>query len=346
MQTITVEELLKYETGSLDKLLKLSMGYTEVPGDPELRGEIAKLYTTIDTNHIIVHAGAEEAIFNILRSMVQSGDHMVSMFPAYQSSYDVPKSVGCEVTPWKLKVKDKKWTIDLQELKDAIRPNTKLIYINSPNNPTGFTLSEEEINEIVKIAKEHDIFILSDEVYYGLEFDGHRRPAIVDLYDKGISINVMSKTYGMAGLRIGWTVCKDQWVNEIITRAKHYTTVCNSCASEFLATVALRNSKEIVERNSKIVKKNYQIALDFFAKYNDTFEYIPPQGGTIAFVKMNIDKNIDDFCTELVREKGVVLLSSKLFDTEGQYFRLGIGRENFSECLDQFENYLIERKYV
>ena len=344
--SMTIRELLDYEPGAIEKLLDKWLGYTEVPGDPELRKEIAKLYKTINMNQIIVHSGAEEPIFNFPRVMLEKEDHVIVMFPTYQSIYDVPRALGCEVTFWEIKEKDGKWTIDLEELKSYIKPNTKVIYLNSPNNPTGYTFSNEEIEAIVELAKENDIYIFSDEVYHGLELDGEKRPLIADLYDKGISLNVMSKAYGMAGLRIGWVATKDKYAYEQITKAKHYTTVCNSCASEFLATIALKHGEEIIERNMKILRKNLKIGEDFFAKYSNLFEYIPPQGGTIAYFRMNIEQNIDDFCIELVKERGIVLLSANIYDTEGQYFRVGFGRENFKECLDQFERYLIEKKYV
>lgn len=344
--SMSIRDLLSYEPGSIEKLLDIWLGYTEVPGNPDLRGEIAKLYTTIDTNQIIVHSGAEEPIFNFPRVMLEATDHVIVMFPTYQSIYDVPRGMGCEVSFWEIKEKNKNWTLDINELRSLIKPNTKVIYINSPNNPTGYTLSNEELDFIVEVAKENDLYVFSDEVYHGLELDGQKRPLIADLYEKGISLNVMSKAYGMAGLRIGWVATKDRVAYEKITKAKHYTSVCNSCASEFLATIALKHGDEIIERNMKILRENLKIADAFFRKYAHLFEYIPPKGGTIAYFRMNIEQSIDDFCIELVKSKGIILLSANIYDTGGQYIRMGFGRENFKECLDQFEEYLIEKKYV
>lgn len=344
--SMTIGELLDYEPGAKEKFFETWLGYTEVPGDPELRKEIAKLYKTIGIDDIIVHSGAEEPIFNLSRVMLKKADHVIVMFPTYQSIYEVPKAIGCEVTLWEIKEKDKRWTLDLDELRSYIKSNTKIIYLNSPNNPTGYTFSDDEINTIVEIAKENNIYIVSDEVYHGLELDGYKRPLFADLYDKAISLNVMSKSYGMAGLRIGWTATKDPIAYDKITKAKHYTTVCNSAPSEFLSMIALRHGDEIIERNMKILKKNLAIAEKFFEQYSDLFDYIPPQGGTIAYFRMNIEQNIDDFCIQLVKEKGIILLSQDLYDTGGQYFRMGFGRENFEECLNKFEEYLIEKKYV
>jgi len=345
-ESMTIKELLDYEPWEREKFLNTWLGYTEVPGAPDLRAEISKLYKSISVDEIIVHAGAEEAIFNFMRVMLEKGDHMIAMFPAYQSAYDVASAVGAEVTRWWIKAGKDEWLVDFGELEKHIRPNTKVIYVNSPNNPTGFVFTEAEICRLVEIAKKHDIYILSDEVYHGLELDGVRRPLLADLYDKAVSVNVMSKAYGFAGLRIGWTATKDKYTCDKLTKAKHYTTVCNSAPSEFLATLALRNSEQIIARNLKILRDNMEIADKFFAKYPKLFEYRRLRGGTIGFLKMNIEQPIDDFCVRLVNEKGVLLLSAGIFDTEEQYFRMGFGRRNFAEALGKFEEYLIEEKIV
>ncbi|MEI8216607.1 MAG: aminotransferase class I/II-fold pyridoxal phosphate-dependent enzyme [Eubacteriales bacterium] len=343
-ESMSVEELLSYEPGATEEFLKIRLGYTEVPGSPELRREIAKLYHTVNIDQISVHCGAEEPIFNFMWSMLEPGDHVVCMFPAYQSLYDVAAGAGAEVSRWHIRPSSTigEWMIDLEELKSLIRPNTKLICINSPNNPTGFVFTDEQINEIVEIAKANDLYLYSDEVYHGLELDGQKRQLLVDLYDKAISMNVMSKAYGMAGLRIGWIATKDKYAYERITKAKHYTTVCNAAPSEFLATLALKHGEKIIDRNMKILRDNLDIADRFFAKYPDLFDYARPKAATVAFFKMNIKQQIDEFCIDMVRNGSIIVLSADIYDMEGQYIRIGFGRKNFAECLGKFEDYLRE----
>lgn len=167
-ESMNIGELLDYEPGAREFFFNTWLGYTEVPGSPELRAEISKLYKTIGTNQIIVHAGAEEPIFNFMRVMLEKGDHMVAMFPAYQSLYDVAAAVGCDITRWEIKPSQDGWMVDLDELEKAIKPNTKVICVNSPNNPTGYLFSEYEIHRIIEIAKKNDLYVFSDEVYHGL----------------------------------------------------------------------------------------------------------------------------------------------------------------------------------
>ncbi len=342
-ESMTIDELLNYEEGSKDAFLSTWLGYTEVSGSPQLREEISKLYKTINVDQISVHCGAEEPIFNFMRVMLEPEDHVICMFPAYQSLYDVAIGIGCEVTKWSIKPNPNKkgeWQMDLNELEQFVKENTKVLCINSPNNPTGFAFSDEEIYKIVEFAKKYDLYIYSDEVYHGLELDGHKRPLLADLYHKAISMNVMSKAYGMAGLRIGWVATKDKYAFEKITKAKHYTTVCNAAPSEFLATIALKHSDEIIERNMKILEDNLILADEFFDKYKDLFDYARPKAGTIAFFKMNIDENINKFCIDMVENGSIIVLSADIYDMTGQYIRIGFGRSNFAECLGKFEEYL------
>ena len=156
----------------------------------------------------------------------------------------------------------------------------------------------------------------------------------------------MSKSYGLAGLRIGWLAVKDDELMEKLIKMKHYTSICSSGPSEFLATLALKHSDKILEKNLKILEKNLKVADSFFNRYPQLFKFNRPMAGPVAFIKMNIDISIEEFCEKLIEEKGVLLLPSEIYSLEGQYFRMGFGRENFIESLEKFEEYLIEKKYV
>ncbi len=218
--------------------------------------------------------------------------------------------------------------------------------MNSPNNPTGYTLKKEEIEKIVEIARRYDLYVFCDEVYKGVELDGEKRPWFADCYEKGISLGVMSKAYGLAGLRLGWIATKDLEIIEKMKKMKHYTSICTSAPSEYLSMVALKHSDEILNKNRSIIESNLKLADKFFSKYSDLFEYNRPMAGPVAFHKMNIEMPIHDFCETLVAEKGVLLLPSSIYGFKGQYFRMGYGRDNFEESLKKFEEYLIEKKYV
>lgn len=345
-ESMELGDLLEYEPCMEKELLHTWLGYTEVSGDPELRKLVAGLYANINENQVLMHCGAQEAIFDFMNVILDKRDHLISMFPTYQSLYEVAKAENCEVSQWMIHDVPGGWKIDFDELESMIKQNTKVVAINSPNNPTGYTLKEEEIIRLCDIARKHDLYIFSDEVYKGLETDGVKKPWVCDLYDKAVSLGVMSKAYGLAGLRIGWVATRDSEVLDKMTKFKHYLSICNNVVGEFLAKIALRHSEELLERNKEIIKKNTEIAHQFFEKYDHLFENKKPQNGPIAFHKIKIDTRVDEFCEDLVQKKGVLLLPASIYECDGQYFRMGYGRANFAESLKKFEEYLLEEGYA
>ena len=266
-ESMTVKELLSYEDGAAEEFLNGWLGYTEVAGSPELRHEISKLYKTIDTEQIIVHVGAQEPIYNFMNVCLEEGDHVISQFPVYQSLYEVANSIKCDVSKWFVRQGDDGWYMDFDELEQMIKPNTKLICVNNPNNPTGFIFDEEQLKTLVRIAEKHDLYIICDEVYKGLELDGVKRPWLADLYKKAISVGVMSKAYGLAGLRLGWIATHDDDMFNKMIKMKHYTTICSSSTSEYLATIALKHSDAILNKNMALIKKNLELSDAFFNKF-------------------------------------------------------------------------------
>ena len=306
-ESMSIQDLLRFEPGSEAEFLNLRLGYTEVPGNPLLRKAISDLYTTMAPENIIVHAGAQEPIFNFMNVLLDKGDHVISQFPAYQSLFEVANAIGCEVSHWCFEQGQNGWLLDINQLEPLIKPNTKLIVLNSPNNPTGYTLTQAEIAAIVAIARKHNIYVFCDEVYKGVELDGIPRPWLADCYEKGISLGVMSKSYGLAGLRIGWLATRDQQLGNQLIKMKHYTSICSSGPSEFLSIVALKHSNEILDRNLTIIRENLKTAEAFFSRYPDLFVFNRPMAGPVAFIKLNIAMPIAEFCDALVKEKGVPL---------------------------------------
>lgn len=343
---MTVKELLELSGETEAGLLDSWLGYTEVPGGFELRQEIAGLYDRIGPEEVLAHSGAQEAIFNFMNAILDRRDHVITMFPTYQSLFEVADAIGCEVDRWELTQDDNQWTIDINQLKKMIKPNTRLICINTPNNPTGYALTNEKMIEIAEIANGMGIYVFADEVYKGLELDGIERKWFADLYDKGVSLGVMSKAYGLAGLRIGWVATKDKHILEQMTKFKHYTTICNSSTSEYLATVALKNGKKILDRNLDIIRKNLVFSDIFFEKYRHLFQYNRPMCGPIAFHRLKSDISINDFCNQMVEEKGILLLPAEIYEYEGNYFRMGYGRTDFENNLKRFEEYLMSINLV
>lgn len=346
-ESMSTEDLLSLEPGAKEGYLTQWLGYTETWGDPELREIIASLYQNMKAENILVLHGAQEAIFAYMNVMLEPGDHMIAMYPNYQSAYEVANTIpDCEFSKWYIKDDGKKWVIDFKELEALIKPNTKIIAINSPNNPTGYTFTNEEITMLCELCKKHKIKLFADEVYKGLELDGEKREWLADHYDGCISLGVMSKSYGLAGLRVGWLASKDAEILNKVIKFKHYMSICDSAPSEYLSKVALKHSDELLERSRKIISENLKIADRFFEKYDDLFEKKAITCGPVAFHKLLIDMPVKEFCQMAVDKKGVLLLPADIYDMEGQYFRMGYGRRGVPEALEKFEEFLIENGFV
>lgn len=336
----TIEELLSMEEGSEEAFKKLRLGYTESSGSPVLREEISRLYKHIKPQDIIVFAGAQEGIFIFMNVLMEKGDHIIVQWPCYQSLFEIAHSIGCKVTEWKMDGKNN-WEIDISFLKKHIRKNTKAIVINSPHNPTGYVIPEKKLMEIIEIASEHDIYIFSDEVYRFLEYDEKDRClSLCDSYDKGVSLGVMSKSFGLAGLRTGWIAVRDILLRKKMACFKDFTSICNSGPGEFLSITGLKHKDSLIKRNLQIIKDNLMLLDSFFDRYSDLFGWIRPGAGAIAFPEIKCDRNIDDFTMDLLKKKGVLLLPGTKYDFDDKHFRIGFGRKNMPYALEKMEEYI------
>ncbi|MCK6585053.1 MAG: aminotransferase class I/II-fold pyridoxal phosphate-dependent enzyme, partial [Anaerolineales bacterium] len=280
-----------------------------------------------------------EAIFLFMLSTMKQGDHVIVHAPCYQSLMEVAKGIGCDVSPW-LAREEKDWALDLDELKRLLRPNTKVIVVNTPHNPTGYLMSRADFASLNRFAQENNLLLFSDEVYRESEHDPSMRlPAACDVGDHAVSLGVTSKTYGLAGLRIGWIATKNKMVYDQMASLKDYTTICNSAPSEFLAEVAMRNRRKLAERNLGIIRRNLAIMDDFFARHPDLFSWVRPRAGTMGFPKL-LRGEIEEFCDKVVREAGVLLLPGTMYDDTDNHFRVGLGRKNLPQAVERLEEHL------
>lgn len=312
----------------------LSFGYTESPGHPLLRKEIAKLYETLETKNILTMAGAEEGIYLAMNTLISHQDHVIIASPAYQSLETLPKSLGADVTtlPWKFSA---------DQIQEAWRPETKLLIYVCPHNPTGTLLEKDVYEKMIALARQTGAHIFCDEVYRYLEIDESKRlPSIADSYEKGISLNVMTKSFGLAGLRIGWLASKDTAFLENANSYKMYTTICNSAPSEILALMALRAKEKILGRNRSIVLNNFKILEEFVQRHPKSIRWTRPESGPIAFFELLLPIPIEEFMENLVKEAGVLIMPGTVFDLPGNFFRIGFGRKNMPEVLKRFEQFL------
>jgi aspartate/methionine/tyrosine aminotransferase len=315
----------------------LRLGYTESTGHPLLRAEIASLYEEIGADDVLVFAGAEEAIFCLFTTLLGPGDHAIVTWPGYQSLYEVGRAAGADVSLHELHERDG-WSLDVERLIGAIRPETRVVVVNAPHNPTGMLPTHAEWARLADALSDRGIHLVSDEAYRFLELDAaDRLVAGADAYPRGISLGVMSKSFAMAGLRIGWLATRDRDVLERCTRMKDYTTICSSAPSEILALIGLRARERVLGRSRRIVADNLDLLDDFFRRRADAFSWVRPRGGSIAFPRLLADTPIDEFATELVETEGVLLLPGSQFGHPGNNFRIGFGRENLPEALARLD---------
>jgi len=338
-EAMSIADLLALEPGAAEKFQQTWLGYTESQGSPALRQEISKIYETIQPEDILVHTGAEEAIFLFMHAVLNKGDHIIVHTPCYQSLRDVAKSTGCDVSPWRAR-EENGWALDLDELRHLMRTNTKAIVINTPHNPTGYLMSRTDFDAVNKFAQDRGLLLFSDEVYRESEYDpATRLPAGCDYGDHAISLGVTSKTYGLAGLRIGWIATKNKKIYEKMASLKDYTTICNSAPSEFLAEVAMRNRQKLIARNLGIIKNNLTVIDELFTRHSSLFTWNRPTAGSMGFPRL-LKGDVEDFCDELVKKAGVLLLPGTMYEDSHNHFRLGLGRKNLPQAVERLEEHL------
>lgn len=336
-----VLELADRETKQLWDTLRL--GYTESLGLPLLRQEVASLYTGITPEQVLILT-PEEGIFLAMQAVLKPGDHIVCTFPGYQSLYDIAAAGGCEVTRW-IPDEEAGWRFDPAELESLIRPNTRLIVMNFPHNPTGYLPPAADYTRMIECAKAHGIAVFSDEMYRYLEFDpADRLPSAAEVYDHAISLFGMSKTFGLAGVRIGWVITRDAELYRQMATLKDYTTICSAAPSEILSLIALRARERIIARHISRIQRNLGLLDTFFAGYGDLFTWTRPRAGTIGFPEFRMEGSVTTFCERLVNETGIMLLPSAVYGYDDRHVRLGLGRENLPEVLPRFTAYLDSTK--
>lgn len=344
-ESLSIRELLALEPGSQEGFLDTWLGYSENDGAPALREAVSGLYAQCGPENVLLHVGAQEAIFGALNVLVEPGEHVICQFPTYQSLYEVARAAGCGLSLWPLHQGGEGWYCDLDELERLITPRTRLLVLNTPNNPTGYALSADERQRICGLARRHGLRILADEVYRGLEAPDAVPPAFCDSYERAFSVGVLSKAYGLPGLRVGWIASQERDAIGALSRYKNYLSICCPTPSEALARIALKHGPAILARNREIIARNRRIAADFFARYDHVFRHNPPQAGPIAFHGLRPDfvarfGSALAFCEHLAQSAGVLLLPGNVYDMDEPYVRMGYGRANFADNLAVLDNWL------
>ena len=338
----SLNELLEKE--QLEELHNLTLSYGQTNGSIPLRSRISALYDNTNEDNVLVTNGSSEANFVACHTLLAKGDEVLMMLPNYMQIWGIAEEMGCVVNGFNLQENDS-WAPDLEELKSKVTPNTKMIAICNPNNPTGYILTKDEMQEIVNIAKSVDAWIFSDEVYRGAELNGETIDSFIGMYDKVMVNGGLSKAYALPGLRLGWLVGPENLIAD--SWAYHdYTSITAGIMSHFIGEIALHPDKrrQILTRNRRMLNDNLDAVKRWLDQYGDIFEYVDPQGGGMLFIKYNLNINSTELADWLRTEKSVFILAGDTFGMD-KYFRIGIGanKEYLLNGLERVKEALKER---
>lgn len=323
----------------LRRLCERRLSYGDIEGLPEFREGICGLYRTLKVENIVPTHGAAGANHHIFYSLVSPGDRVISIMPTYQQLYSIPESYGADVQILHLKKEDG-YLPDLDELRRLATPETKLICINNPNNPTGALIPEQTLREIVEIARSVDAWVLCDEVYRHLAQEDGWCPSIADLYEKGISVSSMSKVFSLAGLRLGWIATHDMDVVKACMSHRDYNLISCGVFDEMLAALALKHSDRLLQRSRGIVRENLQI-LDEWVNREPHISYVKPKAGTTALVYYDLDIPSYTFCEEMYHKTGAFVTPGDCFEIPHS-MRIGYayGKQDLIDGLNAISAYI------
>lgn len=340
IKPLTIRELMTLSNISRPlEIFDLPLTYGDIHGSERLKLAISNLYKHQGLNNITVTHGAIGANQLLFNAILDKGEEVISIVPTYQQHYSIPKALGANVKLVFLK-EENKWQPNLNDIEKAITYKTKLLCLNNPNNPTGAVIPDDVLKRIVELAKAHNIWILSDEVYRGLNLEGNPySESVADMYDKGISTGSMSKTYSLPGLRVGWVAAREDLINEI-NKHREYNTISVSMVDDYYASIALENREKIAARNFAIMKEGLKILNDWLNEEVYIKAHLP-QGGTTALLRYKKEIPSKTLCRNLQEATGVALLPGETMEMEGTV-RLGFCTtpDVLTTGLKEFSKYL------
>jgi len=313
-------------------MASLPLIYGSVEGREDLReaiyGLYANIYPDLGIDQITVLSGTEEGLFSIMASILNPGDEVIGMLPCYPSLSDLPACFGAEFKAVHLK-QQRQWQPDIAEIAAKITDRSRAIVLNSPHNPTGLVLSQSWLDELIDLCDQHGLYLISDEVFSFSSFSEDGCQPKVLQYDKAILANVLSKTFGLPGIRVGWVMTNNTALTESIRNLKTYNSICQSQLDEQVACFVLQNAKAIIEKNNSVVQSNIEL-FDAFVEDRDWLSWHKPTAGIVGLVHSQkpLLALLEDWF-----QKDVLVLPGHLFGIEGDYFRVGLGKANFSEAV-------------
>lgn len=324
VEPISVADLL--EPGA--RLDDIALGYGGAIGSAALREQVAALHPGTDASDVQCTAGATEAVLAVYAALLQPGDHVVVVTPAYQLLVDLPAALGASVTAVALVRDGDRWALPTAAVADAVRDSTRAVVVNSPNNPTGWTATDTQLTELAALALDAGAVLVSDEVYRGI---GPATRTAVQLHDGAVVVGSVSKTFGTAGLRVGWVVTRDEELRDRLRTVRYWTTLSSSPVTDALAVHTLRAAPRLQARATRIVGDNAALVRDVVAGRDDV-DYAAPQGGTSAWVEL-LTHDAEEVARRLAVEHEVFTVPSTALRAPGQYLRIALGRNELERGL-------------
>ena len=309
----------------VEELLTTELNYPQANGIIELREHIAALYPGATPDNVLVTVGCAEANFIATQTLLAPGDEMVVMLPNYMQIWGLGHNYGMRLKPFHLR-EELGWAPDLDELNDAVSERTKLIAVCNPNNPTGYILTEAEMDGVVAAAARVGAWLLADEVYSGAErLTDTQTPSFWGRYDKVLAMNSLSKAYGLPGLRIGWVVGPVDTVDELWARHE-YTAIDTTMLANRLAAIALSPQvrPRLIQRARDFTRQGFSILDGWLESHEGTFSLIPPRAAAIAFPRYHLDINSSELVERLIHEKSVLIVPGDHFGLD-HYLRISFG---------------------
>jgi len=341
---LLLSELLDGSPGYLETLLATEIDYAHANGNPQLRGNIAALYPGCSPANVLVTVGAIEANYNSIQTLLQPGDEIAIMLPNYMQIWGIAKNLDLKINTFQL-AEDHGWQLDLDQLQQAVTPRTRLIAVCNPNNPTGYILTPEEMDAVIKAADSVGAWILADEVYSGAERVTDREtPSFYGRYDKVMAVGSMSKAYGLPGLRLGWAVGPTHSIDKI-WRRHEYTTLSTSIFSNNLAALALSPAvrPRIIQRTRDYIRRGFPLLQEWLDQQGDTFSLVEPQAAAIAFLRYHMHVNSTELAQKLIQQKSVLIVPGDHFGMD-RFIRISFGlpRDYLAGGLERIQQLLAE----
>ena len=345
-QSLTLGQLLNLSDEKNDQFNELELSYAPLKGGIKLRKAIAQFHdklnhhqSPLNENNVLTFCGAQEALASIYQCLLAPDDEIIVVTPSYPSLVTMAEKRGCVVKKIELSAQQK-WQLNIEDFKSNITDKTKLIVLNSPHNPTGSVIDSDLAEQILSLAKAYDCYVLADDVSQASNYNNlslsHR---FLD-YEKAIVVSVMSKSFGLAGLRIGWAISKNEDLLSQLLGVKSVGSICCSVIDEAAAELALRHSDKVINQNNQLIRTNIEIFQTFVDEHQDLFHWHPPQAGILALVEVKNVSSIGLWARDLADKTGILLLPATLFGLSGNYFRLGLGKNNFKYLLTKFSAFL------